>query len=832
MACQGLSPVLARVIGHWSRIGDPPQDPETVIIMESNFPEFSSPVRGFEDDSLTHPAISYHSRNICNAVKVIEPPVISDSAEMTSLLHQPEPISCAPSVPINLDGDLNLPSADTRPAVGMLRHSTSSGESPNKEGESLSLSDHSNSKDPVLKYINQMLMEENMEEQPWVVPNIMALRHTEKSLYDALGKKYPDSPKQTERVDTNQVINSSSWSYGGSSGDHGSNGTISTGSNSCPSLDPNSHDGPEGNDNASIHAKSLGDMVLYSNVDRTFQSSINSVNRLPKYGYKFSYSVPSELLIRQLFNNNESILQYNKGLEEAKKFIPSSIHMSINQEKDGLAATIRKRAETSIDGCNQSENGSRGRKNHERHYARIEEGRANKQLALYNEDSELSDLIEKLLLSNKNGGLLSLKCKSKKLSGIKDLHDPNVIGLSGIKDLHDPNGIGFHSKNKGNESTSDLRSLLILCAQAVSANDFKTARGLLKQIRQDSSPSSDGSRRAAHYFANGLEARLAGSAGRSQAFYYSVIQKRSVADKVKAYQLHYSACPSSKFQILFSNYVILKAADTEKVLHIIDFGINFGYQWPILIQELSNRTGGVPKLRITGIEFPQPGFRPAERIEETGCRLAKYCERFNVPFEFQAIASASWECIQVADLKIRSDEFVAVNCLARFEYLYDETVEVNCQRDMVLNLIRSMKPHVFIHGIKNGSYNSPFFATRFREALFHLSTTFDIFDSTIARDNAQRLVLERDFLGRGIMNIVACEGMERVERPETYKQWQVRLTRVGFEQLPLDQEFIKKARAKLSADYHKDFMLDEENNWVLLGWRGRIISGCACWLSA
>ncbi|XP_056165027.1 scarecrow-like protein 34 isoform X2 [Syzygium oleosum] len=734
---------------------------------------------------------------------------------MISLPHQPEPIYYVPSVPINLDGDLNLPSTDTRPNLGMLQHSTSSSDSPNKGGESLSLSDHSNSTDPVLKYINQMLMEENMEEQPWFVPNIVALRHTEKSLYDALGKKYPDSPEQTEQADTNQVINSSSCNPWGSSGDQGSKGTTSTSFNSFHPLDPNSHDDPEGNDDASIHANSPGDVVLQPNMDRNIQSYINSVNSLPNYGDKFCYSVPRELLIRHVFNSNESVLEFNKGLEEARKFIPSSIHRTINQEKDGLAPTIREKEEIGIDGSNQSEIGSRGRKNHERHYARFEEGRANKQLASYSEDSELSDLLEKLLLSNKNGGLLSLECKSEKSSEIKDRHDPN--------------GIGFRSKKKGNESASDFGNLLTLCAQAVSTNDFKTARELLRQIRQDSSPSSDGSRRVAHYFANALEARLAGSAGRSRAFYYSVIQKRSVADKLRAYQLHHSACAFPKFSILFSNYMILKAAETATVLHIIDFGINFGFQWPILIQQLSKRTGGVPKLRITGIELPQPGFRPYERIDETGCRLTKYCERFHVPFEFQAVASASWECIKVADLNIRSDEVVAVNCLARFEHLYEETVEVNCQRDMVLNLIRSMKPHVFIHGIRNGSHNAPFFVTRFREALFHFSTIYDMFDTTVVHDNVQRLVLERDFFGREIMNIVACEGMERVERPETYKQWQVRLTRVGFQQLPLDQEFIKKARAKLSGDYHKDFMLDEENNWMLIGWRGRIISGCTCW---
>ncbi|XP_039162085.1 scarecrow-like protein 34 isoform X2 [Eucalyptus grandis] len=760
------------------------EDFETVIPMEPSFPAFSSPVDGFKD-------------------------------EMTSLPCQPELKYNGPSLPINLDGDLVLPSTNKRPNLGMICCSTSSSESPNKGEESLSLSVHSNSTDPVLKHINQMLMEENMEEQPWVIPNIVALRHTEKSLYDALGKKYPDSPEQTEQVDTNPVINSSSWSPWGSSGGQGSNGTTSTSSNSFHPLDLDTHDDLEGNDYVFIHAKSPGDVVLQSNADGKFQSPINYVNYLPKYGDKFYYSVPSELLIGHIFNNNESVLQFNRGLEEARKFIPSSIY--INQEKEGLAPTIREKEEIGINGTNQSENGSRGRKNHERHYAIFEEGRATKQLASDNEDYELSDLLEKLLLSNKNGGLLSLECKSEKSIETKDLHGPN--------------GTWDHSKKKEYESRSDLRSLLTLCAQAVSTYDFKTARELLRQIRQDSSPTGDASQRIAHYFADGLEARLAGSIGRSQAFHYSVIEKRSLADKVRAYQLHYSTCPFTRFQILFSNYMILKSAETAKVLHIVDFGINFGFQWPILIQELSKRTGGVTKLRITGIELPQSGFRPAERIEGTGHRLAKYCKRFHIPFEFQAVASASWECIRVADLKIQKGEVVAVNCLSRFEYLYDETVEVNCQRDMVLSLIKSMKPHVFVHGIRNGSYNAPFFITRFREALFHLSTMYDMFNTTVDRANVQRLVLERDFFGREIMNIVACEGLERVERPETYKQWQVRLNRVGFQQLPLDQELIKKARAKLSGDYHKDFMLDEENNWILLSWRGRIISGCTCWVS-
>ncbi|KAB1225944.1 Scarecrow-like protein 34 [Morella rubra] len=58
----------------------------------------------------------------------------------------------------------------------------------------------------------------------------------------------------------------------------------------------------------------------------------------------------------------------------------------------------------------------------------------------------------------------------------------------------------------------------------------------------------------------------------------------------------------------------------------------------------------------------QPGFRPAERIEETGRRLTKYCERFNVPFEYHAIASNNWETIEIERLTIDRSEVLAVNC--------------------------------------------------------------------------------------------------------------------------------------------------------------------------
>ncbi|KAD2805126.1 hypothetical protein E3N88_38503 [Mikania micrantha] len=243
---------------------------------------------------------------------------------------------------------------------------------------------------------------------------------------------------------------------------------------------------------------------------------------------------------------------------------------------------------------------------------------------------------------------------------------------------------------------------------------------------------------------------------------------------------------------------------------------------------LCAQPGGPPELRITGIDFPCPGFRPAQRVEETGRRLANYAETFGVRFKFKAIAQ-KWETIRLQDLELDDDETLVVNCAYRFRNLLDETVIVDSPRNKVLDLIRKMNPEIFIQGIVNGSYNAPFFLTRFREALFFFSSVFDMLDATIDRLTEERMLVEKTIWGREAMNVIACEGGERIERPEAYKQWQVRNQRAGFCQVPFDQEFVKMAKDWAISDYHKDFVIDEDGCWLLQGWKGRILYANSLW---
>ncbi|CAD6255532.1 unnamed protein product [Miscanthus lutarioriparius] len=99
------------------------------------------------------------------------------------------------------------------------------------------------------------------------------------------------------------------------------------------------------------------------------------------------------------------------------------------------------------------------------------------------------------------------------------------------------------------------------------------------------------------------------------------------------------------------------------------------------------------------------------------------------------------------------------------------------------------------------------------------------------RDNDQRLLVEQDLFGRRVLNAVACEGFDRVERPETYKQWQARNDRAGLRQLPLDPDIVKAVSDKVRDNYHRDFVIYVDQKWLLQGWKGRTLYAMSTWVA-
>jgi GRAS domain family len=607
----------------------------------------------------------------------------------------------------------------------------------------------------VLRYISQLLLEEDTDEKKNTYAEELALLATEKVFHDILRQEYysPDEPllpaSQISSVDDSNYENSN-----------------------------------PGGERASVENVSGPDI---------------SSHKQPLVSDDPTWALPMESIIAQ---------QIQKGAEEARKFIPDIGEFFINRES---SCTI-----------NGKDCSSKTKKNLS--YGDLDElvGRAPKQIVAYTDEPIRNETFDKALL---HGGLKYIEddpilCEvmQNKMRG-KSRQTHARASYYAIK----------QDKDQTVEEPVDLISLLIYCSQAVSANDHSSANRLMCKIRKYSSPNGDWLQRLAYCFVNGLEARLAGTG--SEIYHKMLLKKPNIIDILKSYRTYLVSSPYMRVLVYFTNQTILNNISKHaRKVHIINFGILHGFQWPPFFEHFSNWESTPPKIRITMIEVPEPGFRPRKRIELIGRRLADYANSFNVPFEYEGIAS-KWEDVKVEDLKIANDEVVIVNCAIHSEKLSDEGTGSDSPRDIFLSTIRKIKPRVFIHGINNGSYNSPLFLHRFKSALSHYSSMFDMLDSNLPRDSPERLIIERDVLIPEATNVIACEGSERVERPETYKHWHTRKLRAGLVPLSVDPVIKKKLKDFVRRYYRKDFAIDEGNGWLLVSWKGRILYGLTTWKS-
>ncbi|GJM94335.1 hypothetical protein PR202_ga10973 [Eleusine coracana subsp. coracana] len=321
-------------------------------------------------------------------------------------------------------------------------------------------------------------------------------------------------------------------------------------------------------------------------------------------------------------------LQFSRGAEEANKFVPSIGTLVVDLDSNVLVSK-----QVTEGAVRQKSKYANKTKQHP--CLELLEARKSKFSAISTNETIRDEMFDRILLCNGNiyrdfADLREMMAKEEGNSSQNVQHRGYDQGQKKSRG------------KKQQEAATDLRALLTQCAQALASNNHPFASELLKKIRHHSSPYGDGSQRLAVYFADALEARLAGTGSQ---MYKTLMGKRTSArDMLKAYRLFIAACPFTMGAYYFSNKTIINASEGRPRVHIIDFGIVFGFQWPLLIQRLVGRKDGPPKLRITGIDIPQPGFRPCKLIEETGKRLAEYAKMFNIPFQYQGIASR-WEDI-------------------------------------------------------------------------------------------------------------------------------------------------------------------------------------------
>ncbi|CAN1289926.1 Chitin-inducible gibberellin-responsive protein 1 [Linum perenne] len=158
----------------------------------------------------------------------------------------------------------------------------------------------------------------------------------------------------------------------------------------------------------------------------------------------------------------------------------------------------------------------------------------------------------------------------------------------------------------------------------------------------------------------------------------------------------------------------------------------------------------------------------------------------------------------------------------------DESVDVNNPRDGLLRMIKSLNPKVTTLVEQESNTNTTPFLTRFVETLEYYMAIFESIDVTLDRVRKERIGLEQHCLARDMVNVVACEGRERVERHELFGKWKSRFTMAGFKQYPLSS-YVNSVIKSLLKCYSEHYTLVERDGAMLLGWKERNLVSASAW---
>ncbi|VFQ91715.1 unnamed protein product [Cuscuta campestris] len=363
---------------------------------------------------------------------------------------------------------------------------------------------------------------------------------------------------------------------------------------------------------------------------------------------------------------------------------------------------------------------------------------------------------------------------------------------------------------------TQLRQLLLTCAELVSRSDLSAARRLLSFLSANASPLGDSAERLAHQFVRALSHRLHR--------HVIPLPPPDPAALQSSYLCLNQVTPFLRFIHLTANQAILEAVDRgqRRAVHVVDFDIMHGVQWPPLMQALADRYPP-PALRITGTG------RDLETLRRTGDRLAKFAHSLGMRFQFHPVLAADdggGDHPPPPSVVLLPDETLAVNCTL---YLH-RLLRGGDRLRHFLRRIKEMRPKVVTVAEREASHNHPLFMRRFAEAVDHYAAVFDSLEATLPPSSRERAAVEQVWFGGEISDIVAAEGEKRGER---FGWWEEVMRGSGFRNVGLSPFALSQAKLLLRLHYPSEGyqlrVMPPDSSCFLLGWQNQPLFSVSSW---
>ncbi|KAK1365536.1 nodulation-signaling pathway 2 protein-like [Heracleum sosnowskyi] len=344
----------------------------------------------------------------------------------------------------------------------------------------------------------------------------------------------------------------------------------------------------------------------------------------------------------------------------------------------------------------------------------------------------------------------------------KDLWSPDLLNESSAeeKDLWSPDLLiesynETESLQSGNQSLilptdemevdtqSSLFPLLKAYAEAMDEGHIQLADATVTCINQKVSPVGKTLERVAFNLFQSTE---------NQGCY---IKQEASKNLEAAFKAFYEIFPNGRFSHFAANSAILEAMpDDADTIHIVDFELGSGIQWPSLIESIHSKS---KMLRLTSVKAEDNYASNSSiwKFEKTKWRLHEYARSYNIKLIIEEMTLQDlMKDIEISRSENRR-EWLAFNCMANLPHIESRRSRNDIMKFLwvaqavLVNYTTYKGILTFGHGEEGEMFkNTSTFSSFFSERLRHYHALYESMECNFPDNFAEaRLAIESLFLG-------------------------------------------------------------------------------------